>query len=103
MSFAKTLVILGPTASGKTAVSIEVAKKVGGEIIAADSRTIYKGMDLGTAKPLLEEQQGIKHWGLDLVRGGSVEDLPSAYLFLWLAQVVYSRGMLADIGGWYNG
>lgn len=66
----KTIVILGPTASGKTAVSIEVAKKVGGEIIAADSRTIYKGMDLGTAKPLLEEQQGIKHWGLDLVEPG---------------------------------
>ena len=65
--FDKTLVILGPTGSGKTSVSIKIAKTIGGEIISADSRAIYKGMDVGTAKPTKEEQQGITHYGLDLV------------------------------------
>ena len=64
------LVILGPTGSGKTGVSIEVAKAIGGEIISADSRAIYKGMDIGTAKPTLQEQQGIPHYGIDLVEPG---------------------------------
>lgn len=66
----KTVVIVGPTASGKTAVAIEIAKAVNGEIISADSRAIYKGMDVGTAKPSQVEQQGVKHWGLDLVEPG---------------------------------
>lgn len=64
------LVILGPTGSGKTGVSIEIAKTIDGEIISADSRAIYKGMDIGTAKPTREEQQGIPHYGLDLVEPG---------------------------------
>ena len=62
-----TIVILGPTGSGKTSVSIELAKALNGEIISADSRAIYKGMDIGTAKPTKEERQGIPHYGLDLV------------------------------------
>lgn len=66
----KTYVILGPTASGKTGVAIEIAREVGGEIICADSRTIYRGMDVGTAKPSAEEQAGVPHWGLDLVWPG---------------------------------
>lgn len=66
----QAIVILGPTGSGKTGVSIEIAKAVGGEIISADSRAIYKGMDVGTAKPTREEMQGIPHWGLDLVEPG---------------------------------
>lgn len=61
------LVILGPTGSGKTSISIELAKKLNGEIISADSRAIYKGMDIGTAKPTVEERAGIPHYGLDLV------------------------------------
>ncbi len=61
------IIILGPTGSGKTGVSIEIAKKIGGEIISADSRAIFKGMDIGTAKPSLEEQAGVPHFGLDLV------------------------------------
>ena len=65
-----TIVILGPTGSGKTGVSIEIAKAIGGEIISADSRAIYKGMDIGTAKPTREEMQGIPHYGLDLVEPG---------------------------------
>lgn len=63
-------VIVGPTGSGKTSVAIEIAKKVGGEIISADSRAIYKYMDIGTAKPTAEEQAEVPHWGLDLVEPG---------------------------------
>lgn len=65
------VIIAGPTASGKTALAIELAKKHHGEIICADSRTIYKGMDIGTAKPTLEEQSIVPHWGLDLVEPGA--------------------------------
>lgn len=64
------VVIVGPTASGKTSLSIELAKKFNGEIISADSRAIYKGMDIGTAKPSLAEQSSVPHWGLDLVEPG---------------------------------
>ncbi|MBR2079364.1 MAG: tRNA (adenosine(37)-N6)-dimethylallyltransferase MiaA [Clostridia bacterium] len=55
------IVIVGPTASGKTSLSIEIAKKMQGEIISADSMQIYKEMDIATAKPTLEEMQGIPH------------------------------------------
>lgn len=61
------IVITGPTASGKTKLAIDLAEKYGGEIICADSRTIYKGMDIGTAKPTKEEQAKVPHWGLDLI------------------------------------
>ena len=58
----KVIVICGPTASGKTALSIELAKKINGEIVSCDSMQIYKEMNIGTAKPTLEEMQGIKHY-----------------------------------------
>lgn len=58
----KVIVICGPTASGKTALSIELAKKINGEIVSADSMQIYKDMNIGTAKPTKEEMQGIKHY-----------------------------------------
>lgn len=61
------IVIVGPTASGKTGVAIEIAKAINGEIICADSRTVYRGMDIGTAKPSVAERQNIPHWGLDIV------------------------------------
>lgn len=64
------VVILGPTGSGKTSVAIKIAKAIGGEIISADSRAIYKGMDIGTAKPTKEEQQNIPHYAIDLVNPG---------------------------------
>ncbi len=57
----KVIVICGPTASGKTALSIELAKKINGEIISADSMQIYEDMDIGTAKPSKEEMEGVKH------------------------------------------
>ena len=61
------IVICGPTASGKTALSIELAKKINGEIVSADSMQIYKDMDIGSAKITTEEMQGIKHYLIDVV------------------------------------
>lgn len=58
----KVIVICGPTASGKTALSIELAKRIDGEIVSADSMQIYDEMSIGTAKPEPEEMQGIKHY-----------------------------------------
>ena len=63
----KVIVICGPTASGKTKLSIEIAKKINGEIVSADSMQIYKDMTIGTAKPTPEEMQGIKHYLIDFV------------------------------------
>ena len=62
MQKSKVIVICGPTASGKTALSIELAKRINGEIVSCDSMQIYKDMNIGTAKPTIEEMQGIKHY-----------------------------------------
>ena len=67
MNKEKVVVICGPTASGKTALSIELAKKIGGEVVSCDSMQIYKDMDIGTAKPTIEEMQGIKHYMIDIL------------------------------------
>ena len=64
------IVITGPTASGKTALALRLAKRWGGEIICADSRTVYRHMDIGTAKPTPEEQKVVPHWLLDVVDPG---------------------------------
>ncbi len=63
----KLIVILGPTASGKSELAIKLAKKFGGEIVSADSRQVYKGMDIGTGKVTKKEQRGIPHHLLDVV------------------------------------
>ena len=64
------VVIAGPTASGKTGLAISLAERFNGEIICADSRTIYRGMDVGTAKPTANDQARVPHWGVDLVDPG---------------------------------
>ncbi len=64
------VVIVGPTASGKSSLAMKIARKYDGEIICADSRTVYKNMDIGTAKPSKKDQAEIPHWGLDLVEPG---------------------------------
>jgi tRNA dimethylallyltransferase len=64
------IVVVGPTASGKTGLAIELAHEYGGEIISADSRAIYKHMNIGTAKPSRQERKGVPHWGLDLLEPG---------------------------------
>ena len=63
----RVVVVVGPTASGKTSLAIELAKRLNGEIISADSMQIYKDMSIGTAKPTIEEMQGIPHYLLDFV------------------------------------
>ena len=66
MSNKKLIVILGPTASGKTGLSIKLAKKLNGEVVSADSRQIYKGMDIGSGKITKKEMAGIPHYLLDV-------------------------------------
>ncbi len=61
------IVITGLTATGKSALGVEVAKQLGGEIVSADSMLIYRYMNIGTAKPTLEERQGIPHYMIDLI------------------------------------
>jgi tRNA dimethylallyltransferase len=61
------LAIVGPTSSGKTALSLRVARRVGGEVVSMDSRSVYRGMDVGTAKPTPEERAEVPHHGIDLV------------------------------------
>ena len=63
----KLLVLLGPTASGKTALSISLAKALGTEIISGDSMLVYKGFDIGSAKPTTEEMSGIRHHMIDIL------------------------------------
>ena len=63
----KVIVITGPTATGKTALGIMLAKQLNGEIVSADSMQVYQYMDIGTAKPTIEERQGITHHMLDIV------------------------------------
>jgi tRNA dimethylallyltransferase len=63
----KLIVVAGPTASGKTGLAVELARRFDGEIINADSMQVYRGMDIGTAKPAIEERKGIPHHLLDVV------------------------------------
>ena len=63
----KVIAVAGPTASGKTKLAIELAEKINGEIISADSRLVYKGFDIAAAKPALEERKGIPHYLIDIV------------------------------------
>ena len=60
------IAIVGPTATGKTSLSVELAKKIGGEIISADSMQIYKGLDIGTAKPNKDELLKVAHHMIDV-------------------------------------
>ena len=63
----KVIAIAGPTACGKTKMSIDLAKEIGGEIISADSRLVYRGFDIVSAKPTIEEREGIPHYLIDIV------------------------------------
>jgi len=99
-SFDKVIVILGPTGSGKTGMAVKLAKAINGEVISADSRAIYKGMDVGTAKPSVAEMKGVPHFGLDLVEPGerfTVADF-KAYAEEKIAEI-RSRGHVPIIAG----
>ena len=63
----KIICVVGPTASGKTALAIELAKELNGEVVSCDSMQIYRHMDIGTAKPTREEMQGIPHHMIDII------------------------------------
>ena len=71
----KLIVILGPTASGKTDLSVKLAKKFNGQIISADSRQVYRGMDIGTGKVTKKEMRGIKHYLLDVASPKKIFDV----------------------------
>ena len=81
----KVIAVVGPTASGKTKLAIELAHKLNGEVISADSRLVYKGFDIASAKPTIEEREGIPHHLIDIVEpefnysaGNYVEDAKRA-------------------------
>ncbi len=71
----KILVILGPTASGKSALAVHLARRFNGEVVSADSRQVYKGMNIGTGKITKKEAQGIKHHLLDIVSPKTIFDV----------------------------
>ena len=96
----KIICIAGPTASGKTALSIALAKELGGEVVSCDSMQIYKGMDIGTAKPTLQERDGIPHHMLDVAEPW--EDFSvSRYCNLAtpIVEDILARGKTAIIAG----
>ena len=62
----KLLVICGATASGKTALAVECAKRLGGEVVSCDALLVYRGLNIGTAKPTKEERAGIPHHLIDV-------------------------------------
>ena len=92
--------ICGPTASGKTSLAVELAKKYAAEVVSCDSMQVYRGMDVGTAKPTAAEMDGVPHWLIDVAEPG--EDFSvSRYVQLADAAVrdIHSRGKLALICG----
>ena len=96
----KVIAVVGPTASGKTKFAVELAQKIGGEIISADSRLVYKGFDIGTAKPSIEERGGIPHYMIDIAEP---EEDYSAGLYANEAKKVIndirSRGKIPIVAG----
>jgi tRNA dimethylallyltransferase len=96
----RLIAIVGPTASGKSGLATRLAKEFNGEVICADSRTVYKSMNIGTAKPSQAEQAEVPHWGLDLVAPGQVF---SAAKFKKYAQAaikdIQNRGKLPFLVG----
>ena len=99
----KILVVTGPTATGKTALSVELAKKLGGEIVSADSMQIYRGMDIGTAKVTTAEMQNIPHHMIDIA-DPSEDYSVSRYVEEADAAVrgILSRGRLPIVAGGTN-
>lgn len=96
----KIIAIVGPTASGKSELAMELVQSFRGEIICADSRTVYKGMDIGTAKPGKEDQAKVRHHLLDLVEPGQKFTAADFKLLAEKAiQDIRSRGKLPIIVG----
>ena len=96
----KIIIICGPTASGKTNLAVECAKMIDSEVVSADSMYIYKGLDIGTAKPTAEEMQGIKHHIIDVINANedfSVSDYKK--MATDVIEDIISRGKIPIICG----
>ncbi len=96
----KVIAVVGPTASGKTKLAIELAKEIDGEIISADSRLVYKGFNIACAKPTVEEREGIPHHLMDIVEpefdysaGNFYDDAKKAI------EDILSRGKIPIVAG----
>ena len=102
-SKSRVLVLTGPTATGKTALGVELALRLGGEVISADSMQVYRGMDVGTAKVRPEETRGVPHWLLD-----AAEPEEAFSVSRWVsmaaeaAENVFSRGRVPILVGGTN-
>ena len=100
MKKTKIITVVGPTASGKSEYALTLAEKLDGEIISGDSMQIYRGMDIGTAKPTCEEMRGIRHHLIDIA---GIEEPFSVSKFVILAEKaiedVSSRGKTPIIAG----
>jgi tRNA dimethylallyltransferase len=96
----KTIYIVGPTASGKSSLAMRLAKELNAEIVCADSRTVYQGLDIATAKPSSEDRLSVPHYGLDIIEP---DKSYSAARFQqeandWLASI-HRKGKLAIVVG----
>lgn len=101
MEAKKPIIILtGPTAAGKTALSVQLAKRIGGEIISADSMQVYRGMDIGSAKVTPEEMQGVPHHLIDVLEPSQEFNV---YTFQQMAknamEKIYERGHIPIVVG----
>lgn len=94
------VIVAGPTASGKTALAVEIAKRTGGEVVSADSMQIYRDMNIGTAKPRKEEMQGVPHHLIDIASPAENFSL-GKYAALAHAAIkdIFSRGKLPILCG----
>lgn len=98
--FSPLLVIIGPTAVGKTELSLRLAAALGGEIVSADSRQVYRGMDIGTAKPTLAERQLIPHHLIDIKEPGETISLGEYQKLAAQAMAqIHGRGRLPMLVG----
>ena len=87
----KLIVLTGPTASGKTALSVRLAEKIGGEIISADSMQVYRGMDIGSAKIRPDEMRGVPHHLIDVLDPGTGSGREDTFRFWPVEQDFISR------------
>ena len=95
------IAIVGPTASGKTGLSIELAQQFSGEVISADSRLLYAGMDIGTAKPTIEERAGIPHHMIDVCQPNQTMTLGQYqdWAYYHIDEIISRRNLPFMVGG----
>ena len=85
------LALIGPTASGKSALAVQIAKNVGGVILSLDSLSIYKDIDIASAKPTIAERNGIEHFGIDMLKPNEPFDV---VMFIELYKQIYNQSMM---------